>query len=382
MNHPRPHCDSRWRQAFRRRLRRWYRRAARDLPWRRTRDPYAVWVSEIMLQQTQVATVIPYFGRFLDAFPTVAALAAADEQQVLRLWEGLGYYRRARQMHAAARKVVDEHDGHFPQDSASLLALPGIGRYTAGAILSFALDRQFPIVEANTVRLYSRLLGMRDDPGKSSGQARLWEFAAELLPRTAPGDFNQALIDLGSTVCTPREPDCDACPVATLCAARRENAVDQIPAGVRKVVFEQIVEAAVVIRSPRGLLIRQCQPDERWSGLWDFPRVPVPELEYDTDIICEAVQRQVGVSVALGARFHQLKHGVTRFRITLLCFHASLSPRRQGDLAAPSVRWVDVAHLSQYPLSVTGRKIANYLLRHGMDAPPQGVLFDRHAPSH
>ncbi len=331
-----------------------------------------------MLQQTQVATVIPYFGKFLAAFPTVVALAAADEQQVLRRWEGLGYYRRARQMHAAARQIQAEHNGRFPRDFDALLALPGIGRYTAGAILSFALDQPHPIVEANTARLYSRLLGMREDPTKASGQTRVWEFAASLLPRQRPGELNQALIDLGSTVCTPRDPDCESCPVADLCVARQQDMVSQIPVRPRKTVYEEIVEAAVVIRSPQGVLIRQCQPDERWAGLWDFPRVPVVEPANRTEAICRAVEQQVGLPIRIDSRFHQLKHGVTRYRITLLCFHASLASRRQAMSDASSRRWVSVTQLAKYPLSVTGRKIANHLQRHGTAARDQGVLFDKH----
>ena len=205
-----------WMAQFRRRILAWFRRNARDLPWRRTRDPYAIWVSEIMLQQTQVVTVIGYFERFLAAFPSIADLAAADEQQVLRLWEGLGYYRRARQLHAAARVIVAEHQGRFPRDPEQIRALPGIGRYTAGAIASIGWDAREPILEANTIRVFSRLLAYRGDPQKNAGQQRLWEFAAGVLPKKDTGLFNQALMELGSEICTPRGPLCDQCPVRTL----------------------------------------------------------------------------------------------------------------------------------------------------------------------
>ena len=185
----------------------WYARHARQLPWRETTDPYAIWISEVMLQQTQVATVIDYYARFLTRFPTVAALAAADEQEVLTLWSGLGYYRRAKQMHAAARVIVDRHAGRFPERFDAILALPGIGRYTAGAISSFAFGARQPIVEANTTRLFSRLMALRDEPTTSSAQKELWKFAEAILPKNgkSSGQVNQAVMELGSLVCTPRD---------------------------------------------------------------------------------------------------------------------------------------------------------------------------------
>ena len=210
--------------AFRRQLRRsllsWFERCHRDLPWRRNRDPYAIWVSEIMLQQTQVATVIPFFKRFLETFPTLADLAAAKEEQVLRLWEGLGYYRRARDLHRAARQMVAEHGGQIPQEPAILRTLPGIGRYTVGAILSQAFDRRLPILEANSQRVLCRLFGRREDPRRGPARRWLWEMAETLLPTRRVGAFNQALMELGALVCTPAAPQCAVCPVAVLCTAR------------------------------------------------------------------------------------------------------------------------------------------------------------------
>ena len=206
--------DSAWLRSFRRRLLAWFDQNARVLPWRRSRDPYAVWLSEIMLQQTQVATVIGYFDRFLARFPTIEALARADEHEVLRLWEGLGYYRRARQLHRAARIIVAEHGGRFPRDPSIVRRLPGIGRYTAGAILSIAFDAREPILEANTLRLLSRLLCYDGDPRSPDGQRLLWAMAEALLPRRGSGRLNQALMELGSEVCTARSPRCEQCPVA------------------------------------------------------------------------------------------------------------------------------------------------------------------------
>src|SRR6266852_396195 len=207
----------------------WFDRHRRDLPWRRSRDVYHIWVSEVMLQQTQVATVIPYFKRFLEAFPTLADLAAAEEGDVLRLWEGLGYYRRARDLHRAAQRVVADHGGRIPQEPALLASLPGIGRYTLGAILSQAFDRRLPILETNSQRVLCRLFGRRCDPRRGQARRWLWEIAESLLPARRVGAFNQALMELGALVCTPAVPRCGACPVRALCAARRLGIQDEIP---------------------------------------------------------------------------------------------------------------------------------------------------------
>lgn len=354
--------DAKWRQSFRRRLLKWYRANARDLPWRNTHDPYRIWISEIMLQQTQVETVKPYYGRFLKTFPNVRKLAAAKETQVLRLWEGLGYYRRARQLHAAAKQIVAEHKGKFPDTFEAVQALPGIGRYTAGAILSFAHDQQLPIVEANTLRLYSRLLAMHEDPRRRSGQDRLWEFAAAILPRTKCGEANQALIELGSQICRPKEPLCETCPVVANCAAFRDGCVEAVPMKAGKTNYENVTEAAVVIRHQGHVLLRQCQATERWAGLWDFPRCRV-ELKQNAARkreIATTLQDLIGHGVRVGELIATMDHAVTRFRISLLCYEGELF--HSDKVLSPSQEWVSLDELEEYPLSVTGRKLSRLLL--------------------
>lgn len=358
------------RQAIRRRLLPWFRRHARDLPWRRTRDPYCVWVSEIMLQQTQVATVIDYYQRFLAAFPTVAALARADEQQVLRLWEGLGYYRRARQLHAAAQQIIAEHGGRFPRDIDAVRRLPGVGRYTAGAIASIAWDARAPILEANSTRVFCRWLAYRGDPASAAGQRLLWSLAEDVLPRKNVGLFNQAVMELGSRVCTPRTPACEDCPVRLLCPTRAHGLQPQIPQPKRPTAYEAVREAAVVIRRGDRVLIRRCAPDERWAGLWDFPRFGVtaadgPALAQE---LAEHTRRLTGLTVELLGPLATLKHGVTRFRITLECYQARVLA---GRLRPSALRWVSPAELTAYPLSVTGRQIARLL--HGEEGHRWGV---------
>jgi A/G-specific adenine glycosylase len=358
--------DSAWLRSFRRGLVAWYGRNARELPWRGTRDPYAVWLSEIMLQQTQVETVKPYFLRFMAALPSIAALAAADEQQVLRLWEGLGYYRRARQLHQAARQVVAEHAGRFPRDPAAVERLPGIGRYTAGAILSIAFGVRRPILEANTVRLFSRLLGYEGPTTSSAGQRLLWAAAEAVLPRRDPGRFNQALMELGSQVCRPRGPACDACPVTGLCRARQLGRQQEIPRAKPRTKFEELTEAAVLIRRRGYVLVIQWPEGGRWAGLWDFPRFAVSgrtEAEIRRELI-EQVRRMTGAEIVPGEHRKTLRHGVTRYRITLHCYDAACASHDGvGEILVQ--KWVRPGKLADLPLSSTGRELAGLVAPRG-----------------
>ncbi len=354
-----PALDSPWKQSFRRRLLTWFDKHKRDLPWRESQDPYRVWVSEVMLQQTTVAAVRPYFERFVKQFPTVEKLAAAEESQILRLWEGLGYYRRARGMHAAAKQIVAEHGGKFPRDVLTLQTLPGIGRYTAGAIASIAFNERAPILEANSIRLLARLLAYPDDPTKSVGQKLLWATAEEILPRINVAHFNQALMELGSLVCTPTSPKCDECPVSPLCGAFQAGLQNEIPKSAAKTKFTAIREAAVIVKKNGRVLIRLCGANERWAGLWDFPRFEITSegpLFVREELIAK-VQKQTGVSIDPGNLLTTIKHGVTRFRITLDCYAATYS---SGKLSSDkNARWIRPVELSELPLSTTGRKLAN-----------------------
>jgi A/G-specific adenine glycosylase len=354
---------TKWKRSVERALVSWYRRHHRDLPWRRTRDPYAVWVSEIMLQQTQVVTVIGYFARFMQAFPNVGALAEADQASVLRLWEGLGYYRRAVQMHRAARIVVDRHGGEFPSALDDVLRLPGIGRYTAGAIVSIAFDVAAPILEANTVRLFSRLVGFAGDPGSAAGRELLWRVAESILPPQDCRTFNQALMELGSLVCTPREPACDGCPLGTRCRARALGAQDRMPARRARPPSEAVREAAVVIWRKGRVLLRRHATGERWAGLWDFLRFPITASNKQSlaNELIGSVERRSGLIVETPRRLTTIKHGVTRFRITLDCFMAECTTPR-ARLARGTWRWVRPEDLSEFPLSMTGRKISRLLM--------------------
>jgi A/G-specific adenine glycosylase len=333
---------------------RWFGRVGRDLPWRRSRDPYRVWVSEIMLQQTQVERVKDFFTRFLAAFPGVQALAAAREAQVLKLWEGLGYYRRARQLHAAAKQVVAEHGGSFPRTAEGLRSLPGIGRYTAGAIASIAFDAPEPIVEANSRRVLARLVGYDrplDGPG---GDEPIWEIAAAVVPRRSAGRFNQALMDLGALVCTPERPRCVDCPLASTCVAHQLRRTDAIPAKVVRRSTKRIRETAIVVRNGRRVLVEQRGPGEWWEGLWDFPRDGASK------------------GVRLGTVNYTVTHHAIECQVRERIVPKSMKARA-------GQRWVALSRLDTLAMSAPGRKIAALLNPPPVKPPSRSATLQRRA---
>ena len=325
----------------------WYARAGRDLPWRRSRDPYRIWVSEVMLQQTQVERVRDFYTRFIDRLPTVAALAAARETEVLRLWEGLGYYRRARQLHAAAKAVIADHGGEFPRSVDGLRSLPGIGRYTAGAIASIAFDHPAPIVEANSRRVLARVAG-HDQPVGGAGDEPIWEIASAVVPKRGAGVFNQALMDLGAMVCTPTRPLCERCPLKGDCAAVEQGRVAEIPMMAAPRATKEIRETAVVTRCGDRVLVIRRGPGEWWEGLWDFPREP---------------------RGATGRRIGRVAYGVTHHRID-----CTVVERRAPSAGAPPAggRWVRVSALAGLAMTSPGRRIAAIVADHGAAASRSG----------
>ena len=390
-----PLPDLKWLKAFRRRILKWYEKHARLLPWRgtsscagRTVDPYRVWVSEIMLQQTTTAAVEGYYYRFLERFPNIQALAAATDSEVLRSWEGLGYYRRATQLHRAAQVIVSEHNAVFPNTFEEVLSLPGIGKYTAGAICSIAYHQRTPILEANTIRLHARLLAYPDDPAKSAGQKLLWKMAELVLPNASlAGQMNQALMDLGSMICTPKSPDCANCPFAALCRCAQQGLQHVIPALKTEKNIEERVEAALVIEKRGKYLMMRYPQGVRWAGLWDFPRyelrvshggteaqkggtaflrasVPPCEIENHDDFI-KNIQRLTGYRVVLHEQVGEFRHVVTRFKITLKVIRAQTLGRKyfgkegreDKECNEYQTEWVPKLALADLALSTTGRKI-------------------------
>ncbi len=357
---------------IRQRLLFWFRKTRRDLPWRRDRDAYRIWISEVMLQQTTVTAVIPYFERFLAKFPTLADLASASEQDVLRLWEGLGYYRRARDLHRAARRLAEGHASALPNDPEVLSQLPGFGRYTLGAVLSQAFDRRLPIVEANSLRVLCRLFGRRDDPRRGPGQRWLWQTAEELLPQKHVGDFNQALMELGALVCTPTAPQCVRCPLADDCVAHRLGLQEQIPTKPEPPQLTEVQESAVVIRRGEEVLLAQ-RPEtaSRWANLWEFPHGPLTSGETHEQAAQRIVLELTGMRAELGSELVTLRHGVTRFRITMVCFEATCVGGQYQSGFYRHGQWVHPEQLASFPVSAPQRRLARELTKPGR----QGRLF-------
>lgn len=344
-------------------LLRWFARHARDLPWRRTRDPYAIWISEVMLQQTQVATVIPYFKRFLQRFPDMATLAGAQESAVLRMWEGLGYYRRGKALHRAARLIMQCHGGVMPMDGATLQQLPGFGRYTANAVLSQAHDARLPILEANSERVLCRLLGLRADPKNSAVRERLWQASMQLLPRKRVGAFNQALMELGALVCRPTKPTCPACPLERWCKARQHGWQERIPQRRAPGETVAIREVGLVIWKKKQVLLVQRAANTRWASLWEFPHQALNGRETQV-AAARRLQDQLGIQVRLGTELATIRHGVTRFQITLSCLQAEyLGGRLQISHPYARARWVFPARLQDYPVSSPQRRLARLVFQ-------------------
>ncbi|MFZ5890365.1 MAG: A/G-specific adenine glycosylase [Myxococcota bacterium] len=296
----------------------WYDEVRRDLPFRRTRDPYAIWVSEVMLQQTQVSTVLSYFTRWMQLFPDVRALAAASEDDVLHAWQGLGYYSRARSLRRAAQAVVERFDGELPRKVDQLRSLPGIGPYSAGAIASIAYGERTPVVDGNVVRVLSRVFALRGDPNKAAGRKQLWQHAANLVPNERPGDFNQALMELGATVCTPQKPRCALCPWVKRCEGRALGIAEQLPELPQRAAATEVsMAAALVVSRGRVLVVKLRADAPRWASMWQFPNVEQRGNESASRAAERAVRELVGLDVNAERALTSVKHSVTRYRITL-----------------------------------------------------------------
>ncbi len=338
-----------------RRLLTWYRHHGRTLPWRGHPDPYAVWVSEIMLQQTRVETVIPYFENWMSRFPDINALARASEQDVLNAWEGLGYYSRARNLHKAAQIVADEHCGQLPGEIDALHRLPGIGRYTAAAIASMAFGLDVPTLDGNLRRVLARLFDVAQPADSPAGERRLWELAAVHLPKGRAGDYNQALMDLGATICLPKNPRCPLCPLTEMCRARRLGVQEERPVLKPKKQTPHYVHAAgVIVRNGRVLLAKR--PSRGLlGGMWEFPngRVDGDPARGLAKALRGGYRLRVRGSEALGV----IGHTYTHFKVTVHAFRTELlAGAKTGEL-----KWVRIGELDDYPMGRIDRQIARKL---------------------
>jgi A/G-specific adenine glycosylase len=342
--------------AIRRKLLDWYDVNQRDLPWRRSRDPYAIWVAETMLQQTQVATVNRYYERFIEAFPTVVALARAPLGKVMALWSGLGYYRRAQNLKAAARLLVRRHAALLPADYDRLLALPGVGAYTAGALMSIAFHKPYPAIDGNARRVLGRLFALKSEKN-------LYAAAAKLVSRARPGLFNQGLMELGATLCTPSSPRCNECPVALDCAARRSDFAAMKFAPKARRTLKQVTWPLAIVRCRGKILLRRRSADGLLAGLWELPggelggRRSIPAC-------LENHLRELNGNVKLRHRLGEIRHSITSRNIRAPVFLYEVGPQIVVSLPAPGWRWVSPAGLHRYPVSSMTLKAIKCLAAH------------------
>jgi len=339
----------------------WWDASSREMPWRGVEDPYAVWVSEIMLQQTRVETVGPYYRRFMRLFPTVRRLADAPLERVLKAWEGLGYYSRARNLHAAARKVVADFAGRLPGDVERLRSLPGIGPYTAGAIASIAFGLDEPVLDGNVSRVLCRLVAMEDDPARPATRERLWGLARRFVPSGRAGLFNQAMMDLGATLCVPRRPRCADCPLRRHCRARERGLQDRLPVRRARPPVPHYDIAAGVVRHAGRILIARRREDAMLGGLWELPGGKVEPGETPAQAAAREIREEVGVEAAVGELVATINHAYAHFRITLHVFACRLTRGRARPIGCAAVRWVRPDELDSYAFPRANRRVIELL---------------------
>ena len=336
----------------------WFEEARRAMPWRGVDDPYRIWLSEIMLQQTQVATVIPYYQRFVERFPTVDELAAADEDEVLALWQGLGYYSRARNLQRAAKLIASEHGGEFPREPAAARALPGVGPYTTGAVLSIAYGVRLPAVDGNTERVLARVMGIEGDLSRGPAKRTVHAIAAEAVPDSRPGEFNQAVMELGSTLCSPISPCCERCPLESLCVAARTGRTGELPTPTVRPPVERRKAAAAIVRRRGRVLVVQRPPTGFWASLWEFPLVDVTSDGEPQGSLVDHVRGHLGLGLTGLAPLGSLSYGIMNRRYALTAYGASSRAGR----APAAARWVEPCELAALAMPAPHRKLAERIV--------------------
>jgi A/G-specific adenine glycosylase len=354
-------------------LLRWYGAWGRTLPWRNIDDPYAVWISEIMLQQTQVKTVLPYYRRWLEQFPTVEVLAQADQQTVLKAWEGLGYYSRARNLHRAAQRITADYKGVIPQDLAALTALPGIGKTTAGGILSSAFNLPHAILDGNVKRVLARLVALPVPPARALGD--LWALSESLLDLDHSRDFNQAIMDLGATLCTRRNPACDRCPWQAHCRAYNLNIQTELPMTEAKGPLpHKEIGVAVIWNDQDQILIDRRKQEGLLGGLWEFPGGKIEPGETVEACISREINEELGIEVAVGDRLCTVTHAYSHFKVTLNVHHCTHLAGDPQPLECDEVRWVSLDTIEEFPFPKANIHIINALRAHAAGQTPVDVV--------
>jgi A/G-specific adenine glycosylase len=351
-------------EALSRSLLHWYQVSGRNLPWRKTRDPYKIWISEIMLQQTQVKTVIPYYERWLDRFPTVESIANADLQDILKVWEGLGYYARARNLHRAAKVLTEQYSGRFPETLEDAVSLPGVGRTTAGGILSAAFNAPLAILDGNVKRVLSRLINLTVPPNRA--MTELWELSQNLVPLHQGRDFNQALMDLGATVCVPKQPNCAICPWNKSCKSYNLGIQHQRPMTESKAPLPHKVIGVAVIWNANGMiLIDRRKPEGLLGGLWEFPGGKVEPGETIPECIQREIQEELGILIAVEEKLMTIDHAYTHFKVTLNVHHCRHVSGEPQTIECDEIKWVALSDLDKYPFPKANITIIQALQKAG-----------------
>lgn len=346
------------------RLLAWYQDHKREMPWRGEADPYKIWVSEIMLQQTRVDQATPYFRNFISLFPTVFDLAKADQQQVLKAWEGLGYYSRARNLHAAAKAVVNEYQGNLPDSYDEIIKLKGIGPYTAAAVTSIAFNKPNAVVDGNVIRVLTRYYGIEDDTRSTKTRRNVQELANKLIDDNKPGDFNQALMELGSEVCTPSNPDCINCPVQSGCVATKMAKTEVIPyKSPSKKKPHHTIGVGIIERDDGKVLIALRPEDAMLGGLWEFPGGKQKKGEEIQQSIERELREELGVEVKAYYELMNLKHTYSHFSITLHAWFCKLISGEPKPKESQEIRWVDRSELEQYPFPKANKVLTERLMK-------------------
>lgn len=351
--------DSRFTQA----ILDWYAEYKRPMPWRETNDPYKIWISEIMLQQTRVDQAWPYFERFIGEFPTVYALAEAEQQQVMKAWEGLGYYSRARNLHAAAKMIVEDYDGKLPEDYDEIIKLKGIGPYTAAAITSIAFGKPNAVVDGNVIRVITRYFGIEDDVRSSKTTKQVQQHVDGLISAGQPADFNQGLMEIGSTVCKPTNPDCLVCPISFECVANKTAKTDTIPyKSPAKKKPHKHIGVGIIEREDGKVLIALRPENVMLGGLWEFPGGKQEEGESIKQTVERELHEELGVEVTAYKEFMKLKHVYSHFSITMHAFMCRLVSGEPSAKSSQEIRWVAISELEQFPFPKANKKLTQKLM--------------------
>lgn len=351
----------------------WFKKTERNLPWRLSYDPYQVWISEIMLQQTQMDRGVAYFNRWIGRFPDVSSVATCSEQEILKYWEGLGYYARARNLHKAAQIMVTDFGGKVPCDYATLLSLPGIGPYTAAAVSSIAGNFDIPVIDANVCRVYSRLLNI-DTPIKSvQAQKQIQGYAARVLPHGRARKYNQAVMDLGGLICTPKKPKCSLCPIRTECKAHKVGTVAERPVTGRKSRTVRLQKISALIVKDKKIFIQQRGSDQVWGGLWEFPGGEIKESLVDLpvdEMVSEIVFNDCGLSVKMMRHLVKVQHQYTHHKISLLSYLCRPTDNKQAPILKDSThfKWVGCNELKEYAFPAGPRKVVDFLAQNDLFA--------------